>query len=152
MNTSQLHKASNVLQFIPVPMKCWSMMGVDLVGPLNENDGFHYNITAVDYTSKWVEGEPIRDKSALSVAQFSSNTCAGSYITYIDNINLRTKILMHELHVSNNFRYGACDNNINDQGKELNNQISSEFYQLVGMQHRITAAYHPQSNGLVKES
>ena len=50
-------------------MKCWSMMGVDLVGPLKENNGFCYIVTAVDYTSKWVEAEPICDKSALSVAQ-----------------------------------------------------------------------------------
>ena len=69
MNTSQLHKASNVLQPIPVPMKCWSVMGVDLIGPLKENNGFHYIVTAVDYTSKWVEAEPVHDKSALSVAQ-----------------------------------------------------------------------------------
>ena len=69
MNTSQLHKASNVLHPIPVPMKCWSMMGVDLVGPLKENNGFCYIVTAVDYTSKWKEAGPICDKSALSVAQ-----------------------------------------------------------------------------------
>ena len=69
MNTSQLHKASNVLQPIPVPMKCWSMMGVDLVGPLKENNGFHYIVSAVDYTSKWVEAKSICDKSGLSVAQ-----------------------------------------------------------------------------------
>ena len=69
MNTSHLHKASNVLQPIPVPMKCWSMMGVDLVGPLKEIIGFHYIVTAVDYMSKWVEPKPICDKSALSIAQ-----------------------------------------------------------------------------------
>ena len=67
MHTSWLHKASNVLQPIPVPMKCWSMMGVDLVGPLKENNGFCYIVTAVDYTSKWVEAETILHKSALSV-------------------------------------------------------------------------------------
>ena len=71
---------------------------------------------------------------------------------YIDDINLITKIFMHELHISNNFRYGACDINITDQERELNNQISSEFYLLTGTQHRITAAYHPQSNGLVERS
>ena len=69
MNTSCLQKASNDLQPIPVPMKCWSIMGVDLVGPLKEINRFQYIVTAVDYTSKWVESEPICDKSALSVAQ-----------------------------------------------------------------------------------
>ena len=44
-------------------------MGVDLVGPLKVNNGFHYVITAVDYTSKSVEAEPIHDKSVSSVAQ-----------------------------------------------------------------------------------
>ena len=63
-----------------------------------------------------------------------------------------TDIFMHELHVINNFRYGACDINITDQGRELNNQISSEFYQLTGTHHKVTAAYHPQSNGLVERS
>ena len=68
MDTSGLHKAFNVLQPIPVPMKCWSVMGIDLVGPLKENNGFHYIVTAVDYSSKWVEAEPICHKSALPVA------------------------------------------------------------------------------------
>ena len=67
---SCLHKASKVLQPIPVPMKCWRMIGVDLDDPLKENNGLHYIITAIDYTSKWVEAEPICDKSALSVVQF----------------------------------------------------------------------------------
>ena len=50
-------------------MKCWCMVGVDLVGSLKENNGFHYIVTAVDYTSKWMEAEPIHDKRTLSVAQ-----------------------------------------------------------------------------------
>ena len=44
-------------------------MIVDLVGLLKENNGLCYSVTAVDYTSTWVEAEPIHDKSALSVAQ-----------------------------------------------------------------------------------
>ena len=128
MNTSILHKASNVLQPIPVPMKCWSMMGVDLVGPLKENNGFCYIVTAVDYTSKWVEANQFVIRVHCLSLKFSSNSCAGIYIIYIDDINLITKIFMHELHISNNFRYGAYDINITDQGRELNSQISSEFY------------------------
>ena len=63
-----------------------------------------------------------------------------------------TEILMHELNVCNHFRYGACNINITEQGRELNNHISSEFYQLTGTQNRTTAAYHPKSNGLVERS
>ena len=75
-----------------------------------------------------------------------------SILCIFDDINLITEIFMHELHISNNFWYGACDINITDQGRELNNQISSEFYQLTGTQHRITAAYHPQCSGLAERS
>ena len=49
-------------------MKCWSIIGVDLVCSLKENNGFCYIATAVDYTSKWVEAELIHDVTALSVA------------------------------------------------------------------------------------
>ena len=47
-------------------------MGVHLVGALKEINGFCYIVTAVDYTLKWVEAEPIHDKSALSVVQVLS--------------------------------------------------------------------------------
>ena len=133
-------------------MKCWCMIGVDLVGPLKENDRFCYIITAVDYTSKWVELSQFMIKVHCLLLRFSPNSCEGSYIMYIDDRNLMTEIFMHELHVSNNFRYGACYINITDQERYLNNQIYSEFYWLTGTQHRITTAYHPQSNGLVERS
>ena len=37
---------------------------------------------------------------------------------------------------------------INDQGREFVNEISSDLHQLCGTEQRITSAYHPQSNGL----
>ncbi len=39
---------------------------------------------------------------------------------------------------------------ISDQGREFVNHIKEELFKLTGTQHRVTSAYHPQSNGLTK--
>ena len=35
-----------------------------------------------------------------------------------------------------------------DQGKEFHNAVNSELMNVLGIQHRMTTAYHPQANGL----
>ena len=39
---------------------------------------------------------------------------------------------------------------ISDQGREFCNQITDCLFELTGTEHRVTSAYHPQSNGLVE--
>ena len=39
---------------------------------------------------------------------------------------------------------------ISDQGCEFVNQIQEELYRLTGTEHRVTSAYHPQTNGLTE--
>lgn len=41
--------------------------------------------------------------------------------------------------------HGFCSCVISDQGREFCNQV---LYELTGTEHRVTSAYHPQSNGL----
>ena len=44
---------------------------MDLVGPLTETPrGIKYIITLTDYYTKWAEAAPLKDKGAISVAQF----------------------------------------------------------------------------------
>ncbi|CAB4009128.1 retrotransposable element [Paramuricea clavata] len=45
-------------------------------------------------------------------------------------------------------RNGCAEIQISDQGREFVNQVSEELHQRTGTEHRITSAYHPQSNGL----
>ena len=47
-------------------------------------------------------------------------------------------------------RRGCFQVQINDQGREFVNEVSTELCRLTGVEQRITSAYHPQSNGLVE--
>ena len=54
---------------IPVPAKIWSLVGIDIIGPLQETtSGNKYIVAITDHFSKWSEAAAIPDKSA--VAQF----------------------------------------------------------------------------------
>lgn len=39
---------------------------------------------------------------------------------------------------------------ISDQGREFVNNLNEQLMKLTNTKHRITSAYHPQSNGLVE--
>ena len=40
---------------------------------------------------------------------------------------------------------------ISDQGREFINSVNAELQQQLGTEHRISSAYHPQTNGLVEK-
>ena len=51
----------------------WNVLilsGVDLIGPLKENDGKQYIATAVNYFTKFVEAKAISNKTREEVATF----------------------------------------------------------------------------------
>lgn len=102
---------------VEVPSKPWSQIGIDLCSLPKSPEGYVGIVVAVDYFTKWVEAEPIRDKSADTVAIF-----------------LYTLICRH----------GCVDVQINDQGREFVNSVSDRLHQLTGVKQRITSAYHPQ--------
>lgn len=111
------------LQNVPVPKAVMQQIGVDIAS-LPECDGYHYFILAVDYFSKWTEGEPLKDKTAASVANFLFKLIC---------------------------RHSCVKIQINDQGREFVNSVSTELHRLTGVQQRLTSAYHPQANGLVEK-
>ena len=39
---------------------------------------------------------------------------------------------------------------ISDQGREFVNRVNAVLFQMTGTEHRISTAYHPQTNGLVE--
>ena len=48
------------------------------------------------------------------------------------------------------YRYGCPKSIISDQGREFVNKINQELFRLTNTHHKVTSAYHPQSNGLVE--
>ncbi|XP_035662468.1 uncharacterized protein LOC118406513 [Branchiostoma floridae] len=100
----------------------WDLVGMDLIGPLPETSrGNRYIFSATDYFTKWVEAYPIADKSAVSVA-----ACIMKMYT----------------------RHGAAKAILTDQGKEFNNKVNDLICNAFKTKHKVTAAYHPQTNGL----
>ncbi|CAB4065260.1 unnamed protein product [Lepeophtheirus salmonis] len=80
-------------------------------------------LLALDYFSKWTEGEPLKDKTEVSIASFLF------------------KLI---------FRHSCVKIQINDQGKEFVNSVSIELHRLTRIHHRLTSAYHLQANSLVE--
>ena len=102
----------------------WQQIGIDLVGPLPvAPSGNKYIMTVTDYFSKWPEAKAIPTKEGSQVAEF-----------------LYTLFLRH----------GFCPCVISDQGSEFCNRINECLFKLTGTEHRVTSAYHPQSNGLTE--
>ena len=100
----------------------WYRIGIDLVGPLPRTaSGNAYIITCTDFFTKWPEASAIPDKSALSVASFLFQLIT---------------------------RHGSPVIIQSDQGREFVNQVNKHLFERSGVEHRISAAYHPQTNGL----
>ena len=107
---------------IPVTAFFWHQVGVDLVGPLQTTkNGNNVILTCCCYFTKWAEARPLKDKSALTVA------------------NELYKLQCEK---------GAASILSHDQGTEFINQIHEEMCQKMDISKRIATAYHPTTNGL----
>ena len=106
----------------PIPVSdTWNKIGIDLIELPMSKSGNRYCITLTDYFSKWVEAAPIPTKEATHVAAF----------VY--------KMIL---------RHGCPQEIVSDQGREFCNKLMDSLEELTGFKHKITSAYHPQSNGL----
>ena len=107
---------------VPVWPHIIKQVDLDLCS-LPEVDSYCHLIASIDYFTKWLKAKPIRNKTALTVASF-----------LYELICLR----------------GCLKVQINGQGREFVNVVCSCLHDFTGVKQRITSAYHPQSNGLVK--
>ena len=48
------------------------------------------------------------------------------------------------------YRYGCTKIIISDQGKEFVNKVNEALFRRLKTEHRVSSAYHPQTNGLVE--
>ena len=106
---------------IPVPNGCWKLVTIDLVGPLNETKNRNrYIIAATDHFTKWSEAKGIPFKNMEESCKF-----------------LREIIC----------RNGVMQQLDSDQGREFVNSIIADLTEYTGIHHRISSAYHPQTQG-----
>ena len=104
----------------------FDIWGIDFMGPFPSSFGNEYIILAVDYVSKWVEAKATRTNDARVVVDF-----------------LRANIFA---------RFGTPKAIISDRGTHFCNRIVEGIFKKYGVTHRVSTAYHPQTNGQAEVS
>lgn len=97
---------------------CW---GINFMGPFPSSFGYLYILLAVDYVSKWVEAVACRTNDNTTVVKF-----------------LKENVLS---------RYGTPRVIISDQGTHFCNRSFEALMRRYGVLHKVSTAYHPQTNG-----
>lgn len=99
----------------------WEVAGVDFVGPLPRSGrGNAYILVFIDYFTKWVEICPVREATAQVAAQ--------KFISEVFS------------------RHGAPTHIVSDRGTQFVSEFFESVVAALGSEHRLTTAYHPQSN------
>ena len=112
------------LQHEPVGAK-FERVAIDIMGelPLTAN-GNRYILVISDYFSKWTQAFPLKDMTALTVADTLVNECFSLFG------------VPRWLH--------------SDQGSNFESELFQELCQLLDVKKTRTTPYHPQSDGMVE--
>ena len=97
---------------------CW---GIDFMGPFPPSCGYLYILLSVDYVSKWVEAIPTRTNDHKVVLKFIKK------------------------HIFSLF--GVPRAIISDGGLHFCNRSFENLLKKYGVTHKVSTAYHPQTNG-----
>ena len=100
---------------------CW---GIDFIGPFPLSCGYLYILLSVDYMSKWVEAIPTRTNDHKVVLKFIKE------------------------HIFS--RFGTPRAIISDGGLHFCNRSFKNMLKKYGATHKVSTAYHPQTNGQVE--
>jgi hypothetical protein len=115
------------VQPIPIPLRRFSHVHVDLVGPLPvSEDGFLYIFTIIDRTTRWLEAVPLKNMATAS--------CMEAFLS---------------VWVA---RFGVPETVTSDRGAQFSSASWASFCKRLGVRHIMTTAYHPQANGLVERA
>jgi transposase InsO family protein len=128
----ECQRTGNISQRNSTPLKynlqidLFDVWGIDFMGPFKNSNGYEYILVMVDYVSKWVEALPCRKASTEES------------ITMIENV------IFPRFHTP---RILISDGGTHFTGKNLKKCLSK-----LGIEHRVSTAYHPQTNGEVETS
>ncbi len=113
------------VQPIQLPVKRFSHVHIDIVGPLPASPGgCTHLLTIVDRSTRWPEAVPLVNTSTASCAAAFFN----SWVS----------------------RFGVPAVLTSDRGVQFSSAVWGELCSTLGISHRLTMAYHPQANGLVE--
>ncbi|GKD46980.1 reverse transcriptase domain-containing protein, partial [Tanacetum coccineum] len=98
----------------------FDVWGLDFMGPFPQSRGNKYILVVVDYVSKWVEAQALPTNDARVVVKFLTQLFS---------------------------RFGVPKALISDRGTYFCNSQLEKALQRYGVTHKLSAAYHPQSNG-----
>jgi hypothetical protein len=104
----------------------FDVWGIDFMGPLKNSHGYEYILVMVDYVSKWVEAMPC-------LKAFTEES-----ITMIKNV-----IFPH---------FGTPRILISDGGTHFTGKNFKKCLSKLGIEHSVSTAYHPQTNGQAETS
>ena len=96
------------------------------MGPFQSSYGHKYILLAVDYVSKWVEAIP-------------TITCDAKVVLRFIKSNIFSRFRIPRVVIS-------------DEGSHFYNKPFASLMAKYGVKHRVTLAYHPQSNGQAEVS
>jgi hypothetical protein len=98
----------------------FDVWGIDFMGPFPNSEGCEYIMLAIDYVSKWVEALPCQVADAI-----------------------HSKKMFHEVIFP---RYGVPRIVISDGRSHFIDQTFQKALSEVGVDHRISTPYHPQTS------
>ncbi|KAL0404316.1 UNVERIFIED_CONTAM: Retrovirus-related Pol polyprotein from transposon.6 [Sesamum radiatum] len=117
----------NQMPLTPVIVcEVFDVWGIDFMGPFPPSFDKSYIILGVDYVSKWVEAKATRTDDAKTVVDFVK-------------ANVFSRFCMPRAIIS-------------DRGTHFCNKVVDALLKKYNVTHRISTAYHPQTNGQAKIS
>ena len=98
------------------PKKCFTVVHMDVVGPLPMSNGFKYVLTVIDRTTRYLVAQPMEDASAKS--------CTQAFIHgWQQHFGLPAEI-------------------VSDQGGTFTGELREEFQKAEGTKPRYSLVYH----------
>jgi hypothetical protein len=128
----ECQRTGNISQRNSMPLKynlqidLFDVWGIDFMGPFKNSHGYEYILVIVDYVSKCVEAMPCRKASTEES------------ITMIKNVIFP--------------RFGTPRILISDGGTHFTGKNFKKCLSKLGIKHRVSMAYHPQTNGQAEMS
>ncbi|GFT33871.1 retrovirus-related Pol polyprotein from transposon opus [Nephila pilipes] len=106
-----------------IPDGRFSVVHIDLIGPLSPSEGMEYCLTCIDRYSSWIEAVPLPAITAEIVGKAFYNWIC---------------------------RFGVPAQIITDQGRQFESQLLRCLAAIYGAKVSHTTPYHPQCNGKIE--